>query len=168
MANSFQIKQQTYTRWCWAAVSVSTKLYFSPDSPLTQCNLAARVTGDDRCCEVPLPSELNRSELLQTALTDASVPYQTLPDTALPFDDIRTQINESLPVCARIGWPGQDAGHFVVVYGFGVSPSGEQWVDVADPFNGYWSMPYNDFTHSYQGDGQWTDTFLTQPPIGGN
>jgi hypothetical protein len=168
MASSFQIQQQMYSRWCWAAVGASTKLYLSPDSPLTQCRLAARVTGDDGCCDAHLPPGLDRSEPLQNALDDASVPYQTLPGIALAFAAIRTQINESLPVCARIGWPGQNAGHFVVVYGFGVSPSGEQWVDIADPFYGYWTVPYEYFIHSYQGDGEWTDSFLVQaPPAGG-
>ena len=164
MASPFQMQPQEYFHWCWAAVGASIRNYFFPASAWKQCQMATRVTGDNRCCDVPLPSELDESAHLQDTLDGTDVPYQVLAAVPLPFDNFRTQINNSVPVCARIQGPGQGGGHLVVVYGYGVLNPQEQWVDIADPFWGYWTIPYDYFVHSYQGYGEWSDTFLIQPP----
>ena len=166
MKNPFEIEQEAESRWCWAAVGVSVKRYFSPTSTLRQCELANKVIGDEKCCDRPLPHGLNRSEPLQDVLSNPDVDAlkKTLPGIALPFEDIRTQIDASYPVCVRVGWPGQNSGHFIVIYGWGLLQSGEQWVDVADPFFGYWTIPYDQLVDQYQGSGIWTDTFLTEMP----
>ncbi len=162
MPDSFQMEQQSEPNWCWAAVSVSVKHYFFPGSIIEQCDLANRVLGETTCCDVPLPAGLDRSAHLEDALTDVSVSYKILPGVAMTFDAIRAQINNSFPVCARIGWTGQNRGHFVAVCGFGVSATGEHWVDIADPFFGNSTIPYDEFVQAYQGDGEWTDTFMIE------
>jgi hypothetical protein len=176
MASSFQIEQQLESEWCWAAVGVSVQRYFPPNSPLQQCQLASnvlsRIGGNPVDCCLH-PDDFDVSEHLEYALggpQTGGINVLKGIGPRLPFEQIQAQIKDSLPVCVRIEWPGLDRGHFVVIYGYGVTKSREQWVYVADPFYEYWLVPYNQFLDFYQGDGRWTDTYLVQPPppTGGN
>ena len=165
MTNTFQMESQAQTEWCWAAVGATINRYFSPDVILEQCQLAtALLPGNPSCCAKPLPAGANAPAPLQDALTFIGALKETKAQTALPFNDIQTQINTSFPVCARIGWRGELRGHFIAIWGFSVTASGEQWVDVADPFFGDSTIPYTELVHSYQQDGEWTDTFLVKKP----
>jgi hypothetical protein len=165
MPDSFPIQKQPQdSNWCWAAVGVSVNDYFLPGSALRQCELATHILNDPGCCGTP-PTGLDKTAYLQDVLRRLSVlrePPQA--GIALAFEDIRTQIDASLPVCVRIGWPDQSRGHFVVICGYAVSASGEQWVDIADPYFENSTTSYNDFVHAYQGNGEWTDTFLLKEP----
>jgi hypothetical protein len=165
MANLFPMEQQAHSEWCWAAVGVSIERYFSPASHLKQCELANEVLGSDKSCNDQMPPELNTAEYLQNVLRHLGALHQTL-EGPLAFCDIYTQIvGERLPVCAEIEWFGLlPGGHFVVVYGCPVTASGEQWVDVADPFYGFSTMLYDEFVNSYLDDGEWAYTFLVKQP----
>lgn len=167
MPSAFQIeKQPQNSNWCWAAIGVSVNRYFLPNTNLTQHDLASQILNAPGNHSTP-SSGTNKTAHLQRVLRHLNVLNEP-PRTGivLPFDDVRAQIKASLPVCVRIGWPDQLGGHFVVIRGFAVSVSGRQWVDIADPSFDDSIMPYNDFVRFYQGVGQWTDTFLLQPPLG--
>ncbi|MDQ2843696.1 MAG: hypothetical protein M3Y72_22180 [Acidobacteriota bacterium] len=165
MADSFPIECQTECFWCWAAVGVSVNRYFTPNSPLTQCELATHILPTHPpCCENPLPPNADVSAHLQDVLSTLGALQGSPTSGPAAFADIRTQINESFPVCARVAWPGQDLAHFVVICGFAVSSSGEPWLDIADPFFPNSTVPYNEFAQAYQGSGIWTDTFLVKQP----
>lgn len=155
--------------WCWAAVGVSVDHYFRRNSTLRICELAGQILHTAGTCDKQ-PSGLGETAHLEDVLRHLQLLNE--PPRAgviLCFDQIRTQINASLPVCVRIGWPDQVSGHFVIICGFAVSASGEQWVDVADPAFDDSIMLYDDFVNIYQGVGQWTDTFLVQTsPNGAN
>jgi hypothetical protein len=164
MAHLYRMEQQEYDEWCWAAVGLSVNQYFSPSSPMKQCELANTVLTSTDCCNTPLPQGRNTSAELQIVLSDLGVLQGT--DLPLSSADIYTQIvSNSLPVCVRIGWFGQSSNaHFVVICGCPVTASGEQWLDIADPFYGDSTVPYQDFVHSYLNAGEWTATFLVKQP----
>ena len=164
MSDSFQMEKQPQdSNWCWAAVGVSVNRYFSPDSTLELCDLASQILNDPGCCGDP-PSGLDKTAFLQDVLRHLNLLREPPETSSALFDDVRAQTNASLPVCVRIGWPDQSRGHFVAIRGFARSASGEQWVDIADPYFQDSTIPYDDFVQAYQGDGEWTDTFLLKQP----
>jgi Papain-like cysteine protease AvrRpt2 len=161
MAKSFQMEPQEHPDWCWAAVCQSIECYFSGSLP-KQCEIADTVLGKKNCCTEPLDTAAH----LEVGLKRLGALQETMPGVALSFNEIYTQIvRNSLPVCVRIGWHGQNRGHFVVIWGCPVTASGEQWLQVADPFYGYSIMRYEEFVHSYLHAGEWTDTFLVKKPV---
>jgi papain like cysteine protease AvrRpt2 len=161
MANPFEMVKQTEMEWCWAAVGASMSQYFSPNSALVECRVATLVTGDHSCCDPIPPDSVDIPEKLQDVLGKLqALQVDAKANFVLPFSDIQTQINAGLPVCARITWFGEFAAHFVVIYGWGISASGDQWVDVGDPFFLNSTVLYQNFVNSYQDAGEWTDTFL--------
>jgi hypothetical protein len=163
MPNAFQMNIQEHPDWCWAAVGQSIRRYFS-GSRMEQCEIANEVLRQTDCCKRPLPSNLDTTAHLEAVLSRLGVLQETKTGVVLSFDDIHAQIvGKRLPICVRIGWHGQNRGHFVVVWGCPVTATGEQWVDIADPFYGYSAMPYDHFVHSYLHAGEWTDTFLVKP-----
>ena len=161
MGDTFPIEHQIAHNWCWAAVAVSVHHYLSPDTNLRQCELASRLLNHDpRCCEDPVPDDLDRPQQLDDALTAAKIVNH--PKPPLNFREIREQIDAGLPVCARIGWIGQNSGHAVVICGCPVSANGEQWVDIADPFFPNSTIRLDEFSNSYEGAGEWAESFLVE------
>ncbi len=164
MADAFEMeKQPQNSNWCWAAVGVSVNRYFLPDSPLEMCDLAGQILNDPDTCKVP-PSGLDKTGHLENVLRYLGLLKEPPELGALDFDNIRAQINASLPVCVRIEWSDQVSGHFVVISGFARSASGDLWVDVADPYYENATVLYDEFVHAYLGDGEWNYTFLVQQP----
>jgi hypothetical protein len=154
--SQFQMQPQQESNWCWAAVSVSVERYFVPQSTLTQCQVAGKLLGHNDCCLGS--AACNQPAFLEDALADAGRPAVIKPPLA--FADVRQQIDAGKPVCARIAWDGGTRGHFVVICGYQQLPTGEQLVEVADPFYAGSKVDFNEFATSYQGSGQWTDAYL--------
>ena len=157
MASTFQMEKQIEPNWCWAAVSVSVGRYFFPQSTSTQCKVAGTVLSRTDCCAEP--AACNQPAHLEAGLKAVNRPPNILV-RALTFDEIRKQIDQQRPVCVRIAWNGGPRGHFVVISGYQLLRSGIQQINVADPFYADSSIDYNDFVFDYQGNGQWTATFL--------
>jgi|SRR5450755_1359974 hypothetical protein len=163
MPNPFQIVKQTEGEWCWAAVAASIKNYFSLNTPpLRDCDVANSVFKTTGLCgPATVPDRFDTGQRLQDVLH--------LPDddvraeTVLSFEGIQTQIAASTPVCVRIVWSGEFGAHFVVIYGWGISASGDRWVDVADPHYANSTILYENLVGSYQDAGEWRDTFLVKP-----
>jgi Papain-like cysteine protease AvrRpt2 len=152
--------------WCWAAVGVSIAKYFSPKSDWTQCKLAEKVLRRADCCADPVPPGCNQAQKLEDALTAVNALRQPLTQSA-PFKQIRAEIDSGLPLCAGLEWHdklGDKAGgHFVVICGYSVSAAGDQWLEVADPFYGNSTVPYDQFRTEYRHSGIWQETFLVHP-----
>lgn len=163
MRNIFEVQEQQELNWCWAAVTSSVHRYFTPHPPLGQCQIATATLGGN-CCVQPVPDDLNSPHSLEDVLINFGA-HAVLEHNPLSFQDLKKQIDNSLPVCAYIQWPGgPDRGHFVVLIGYGLT-GGVEWVDVADPFHGYQCVPYKVFRLAYQGIGTWAYTYRLQPPI---
>ena len=169
-ADTFQIEEQTEFEWCWAAVGVSINRYFRPDSKMRQCDLATKILvpllADPKLttgCQDPVPPKLDIQADMKDVLTFLGS-LSSAEVGALSFEATRDQILSGYPVCARIGWFPGDRGHFVVIRDCAITESGEQWVDVADPFYGSSTIPYTELVNSYKSNGKWTATYLLKRP----
>jgi hypothetical protein len=165
MPNSFQIVKQTEREWCWAAVGASIKNYFSSGAPpLHDCDVANAVFNTAGLCgPAPVPDQFDTAQRLQDALQGNLQADGVKAETVLSFEEIQTQLAASSPVCVRIVWSGEFGAHVVVIYGWGISASGDRWVDVADPFYANSTILYQNLVGSYQDAGEWRDTFLVKP-----
>ena len=163
MQTIFNCEQQEYENWCWAAVSASVYDYLYPHARMKQCEVASKVLSNE-CCVQPLPDPLNAAASLEDAFQSIHV-AQSLQGEPIAFQEVRAHLDNALPVCVRIQWRGQDRGHFVIIIGYGVAKSGEEWIDLADPFFGYMCVPYSWFRNSYQEIGRWDESFLIHAPV---
>lgn len=169
MATSFQIETQLKLNWCWAAVASTVSKYFFPDLPLTQCAIAEGVLHPGVNCCTDSTSVCDQQAALEAALaTVNTLQSKSLNNQPVPgfltFGLIRKQIDASKPVCARIQWYGEPGGHFVMISGYSISQSGEQWVDIADPYYDDSTVPYEQFVSAYLDAGAWSDTYLVDQP----
>lgn len=154
------MEKQRQSEWCWAAVALSIERYFSPYSLWGQCGIAAQVLKRDTtaCCEKP--QNHNEPAPLEAALGAV----QRLSKTSrgpLDFKQVCNELDAGRPVCLRIKWTGEGA-HFVVLTGYKVSAAGFRTVDVADPLYPDSTRAFDGFPTTYQGGGEWTDTFLVR------
>ena len=169
MGVDLQMQQQT--NWCWAAVGTSTTLFFDRMSPLTQCNLAGsflKQTPGFCCSEGNAAGPIcNATAFLSAVLTSTST-LVSFTEGTLPLQSIRAQINNAVPIAARIGWSG-GGGHFVMVTGIGPDdPRGDNFtlVEIEDPSQsdyGSHFVPYATLVSGYRGVGTWTHYYLLKP-----
>lgn len=155
----FKIQDQEQDLWCWAAVAASIDDYFSPGASKSQPVIAARVLGQSSCVGV-IP-DCNRTAKLQDALEVVERLEKDVTH-ALEFSEICRQIDQKLPVCARIRWFGTGA-HFVVITGYGISKSGKQLLMIQDPWYPESTLTYEEFGSAYLlGRGEWSDSFYVK------
>jgi Papain-like cysteine protease AvrRpt2 len=167
---AFVMETQELKRWCWAAVAVSVKHFFSAGSALTQCQVATPVLIQEGkipvariCC---LTKNLcNFTANLQDALNLPSTNnLRQIVTAPLPFDgaqSVKSEIGRpsNTPIAARIGW-SNGGGHFIALIGYKEYGSGAQTVHVADPYYGPSWQYYDDLLDFYLEDGAWSDSFL--------
>ncbi len=154
----FGMEHQLQTEWCWAAVTSSVDHFFSAASSCTQCQLANDQLGQSTCCADGSNANCNCPWFLERSL--GSVKHlRSYSAGSVPFSDVTREIDQKVPLCARIGW-SEGGGHFVAVYGYDeVNPL--QLVFVADPWWGVSQVPYDAFANQYRGDGTWTHSYFT-------
>ena len=155
----FLMEKQKQSEWCWAAVALSIERYFSPYSVWGQCGIAAQVLPDakDSC---DYPQNHDKPAQLEVALAAVSRLKETRKG-AMKFEDLQRELDAGSPVCVRIKWTG-DGAHFVVLTGYRVSASNLRVVDIADPLYPDSTRAFDDFPSTYQGGGEWTDSFLVK------
>lgn len=169
MGVDLQMQQQD--NWCWAAVGTSATLFFTPNSSLTQCSLANQVLNQAPgfCCNVSNAAgpQCNQCADLSQALTTTGT-LASFAEATLPLQSIRAQINNAVPIAARIGWD-TGGGHFVMVTGVGPDdPQGDNFtlVEVEDPSQSYYGshfVTYATLVKGYRGLGTWTHYYLLKP-----
>jgi hypothetical protein len=169
MGVDLQMQQQT--NWCWAAVGTSTTLFFDPKNLLTQCSLAGgflKQTPGFCCSEANAGGPVcNQFSFLSQVLTSIDS-LASFAQTTLPLQSIRAQINNAVPMAARIGWSG-GGGHFVMITGVGPDdPRGDNFtfVEIEDPSQSYYGshfVPYATLIQGYRGSGTWTHYYLLKP-----
>ncbi len=153
------IEKQQKTHWCWAAVAQSVARYYMPDKAWTQCGIVKTALNLDSCCDHPdTNEECDRDEHLEDALDAIGCKYEAV-EHALPFEQVRSEIDADRPVCARIEWPDR-TGHFVIISGYRVMKSGRHQVMVQDPQRGASWRGYVGFQKAYRLTGRWTATFM--------
>jgi hypothetical protein len=154
------MQPQQQTNWCWSAVSVSVKLFFSPGYAITQCDQANSQLGQTTCCANGSSSACNIPWYLDRALSGLGNLAGVFVGTT-SFSAVQTQINSTRPVGCRIGWAG-GGGHFVAIDGCDPA-SPNQLLTIKDPIYGTSILAYMIFSTAYQGSGSWTHSYLTQP-----
>jgi len=169
MGVDLQMQQQT--NWCWAAVGTSTTLFFDPTNALTQCALAGAFLKQSPgfCCTGTNGGgpQCNTTASLSAVLTSTGT-LMSVTQGTLPLQGVRAQINNAVPIAARIGWDG-GGGHFVMVTGVGPDdPRGDNFtlVEIEDPSQsdyGSHFVPYATLVKGYRGSGTWTHYYLLQP-----
>lgn len=158
----FPMQQQKNTLWCWAAVASSIDAYFRPVGFAEQCDVAKKVLGHTDCCIEPTPTRCNKRASLRTALEKVGH-FDQIVEGWLTFDEIRRQRDLNLVVGVRTRWRDGKA-HFVVIAGYAISESGQEWVVVKDPLYEDENVPYEEFRTSYHtNDGVWTHSYLVKP-----
>jgi hypothetical protein len=167
----FDLQMQEQSSWCWSAVGTSVKLFFDTKSPLTQCSLAGTFLSQPAgfCCNPTNAggAQCNQFAFLSQVLTSTDNLASFAPNT-LALQDIRAQINNAVPIAARIGWDG-GGGHFVTVTGVGPDdPRGDNFtlVEIEDPSMSYYGshfVPYATLVKGYRGLGTWTHHYLLKP-----
>lgn len=154
------MQTQQQANWCWSAVSVSIKLFFSPGTSITQCDQANRQLSQTTCCGTGGADVCNVTWYLYRALSGLGNLAAAII-SIIPFDDLVTQIRAGRPVGCRIVWLGGGA-HFVAIDGCDPA-SPNQLITVKDPISGTSVLAYDTFATSYQGVGSWAETCLTKP-----
>lgn len=169
--STFPLEHQEKAYWCWAAVALAVKEYFSPATNLTQCSLAKKVlvAKEDLdpatdCCQPD--SRCNSPAKLQDALAMTNNLSSIQPPLA--WDDIKAQLSYALPrpVCVRIEWDDHSGAHFIAIYGYREFTSGVRQVLVADPLFTAGTAAYvlyEDVLNFYDQFGYWSHTFLVTP-----
>lgn len=89
-------------------------------------------------------------------------PPPTIVSTGtLTFEEVCREIDRRRPIGVGITWDS-GGGHFVVIRGYRLLSSGARQVYVADPLNPSSLVDFDEFTFSYFGDGEWTETDLVR------
>ncbi|MFW9080945.1 papain-like cysteine protease family protein [Pseudomonas sp. P2757] len=147
---NFSMQPQTQTNWCWAAVSASVGNYYGTGS-WTQCGVASSEL-DRNCCNQPGPC--NVYGYLDSALRTTRS-YNGMNQGSLQMSAIQNQINMGRPIGLRCAWYGGGA-HFLVICG-----TNGNYLLIADSIYGYSTRALNSFPGSYNGGGNWTNTYFT-------
>lgn len=153
---NFTVEHQRQTQWCWAAVTSSVAAYYRR-SNWPQCRVVTVGLGQAACCASGSSAECNKPWYLDKALdlVGSLGAFTSLP---LPLQEVRSEIDAGRPIGVRIGWGG-GGGHFVAIGGY----SGQDVVDVHDPWFGHSSVDLMTFRARYQGNGRWTHSYRTTP-----
>lgn len=158
------MQKQEAPDWCWDAVAVSVAKYFDPKSALEQATFAEHVL------DVTSAAEADQPFYLQNALESIGKLSEN-PQGFMKFADIQQQLVAELPVCVHIAWK-EGGSHYVVISGYGKSPTGAPQVYVSDPIlqdGNVIVWDYDAFVMAYDpsyannAEGAWVDTCLVHP-----
>jgi hypothetical protein len=167
----FVEEDQQASEWCWIALAVSVKHHFDTASNMRQCELAKVLLGiRSPCCTKSgsVPKVCDKPGRLEDALGHPSVDHLAQGTAAhanprdggaMTFAEIQAQIDNSLPFCIFIKWPGKNVGHFILISGY-LESGGKQYVYVNDPLFGSGPQPYNRVVSNYNLEhGTWQSTY---------
>ncbi len=158
----FTMQHQQQTQWCWAATSVSVRLFYRPFSGWTQCRMANAEKGQTTCCTTGSSPACNQPHVLDAPLDRVDC-LDRMQAGTVGYATIRAEINAGRPLAWRIGWSG-GGGHFAVIEGYRINRG--QWVAIDDPWYGASDVALTTLTGgTYQGTGTWTHTYFTQRPL---
>ena len=161
---------QEQSNWCWAAVTqavrdwagsaatqpdIATSHIQASGRPYTCVPPNAAVTAGRNCAPAhQCQGSCNDQHILSVVLGENGRLQQALPVTPT-FTQVKALLDADLPVPCRVKW-NQQAGHFIMVYGWTIDASGEEKVHVLDPATAAAGAPvsariwrFSDFVTSY-------------------
>ena len=158
---------------CEVANKVLPKAHPPIPLPPSDCGCCCHCCCDPRSCNKPAELERALKEIYKWRLTlkQRSIPAPSnvkpvTPPTivstgTLTFEEVCREIDNRRPIGVGITWDS-GGGHFVVIRGYRLLSSGARQVYVADPLNPSSLVDFDEFTFSYYGDGEWTETDLVR------
>ena len=158
-ALNFTMQRQTQTNWCWAATSASVARFYDQNTTWTQCTIANGELGRNDCCGTGAAGPCNQLHVLDAPLTRVGH-FNRMVNGTITRDDLRSEIVQGRPVCARTAWSGGGA-HFVAIAGFNFLRT-DDLIEIHDPVSGVSNVDYDVFTTSYLGSGSWTHSYFTR------
>ena len=159
-ALNMTMERQLETNWCWAAVSVSVRKFYTPGSPVTQCQIANQQLSTGTCCANSSSATCNKPWFLNRALAGMGA-LNAMSNGTLPFTSVQIEIDNTRPLGCRIGWR-LGGGHFVCIDGYASVATGD-FVTILDPWYGTTTETYSNFSTNYRSSGSWTHSYTTNP-----
>lgn len=154
----FHIAMQEQTYWCWAAVSQGIAHFYDYKRRITQSYIASKVLNRD--CNAPFSNQsvCNRKQFIEDALQRVGRPAKR-SDRNLIFFRLANYISKGHPMPCRIQWAKDQAGHFIVTYGYQTDyPGRGSFVFVADPWDGYSDYSFRAFVRNESFT--WTNSYF--------
>ncbi len=161
-ALAFLGQSQEQSNWCWAAVATGVS-HFYGRSHWSQCGVANATLGRFDCCGTGAADQqkCNRPYYLEGALQTTGHLFDT-EARPLTFVEVEAEIDNGRPVGCRVGWR-DGTGHFLVLVGYYTGPSGQVYIEIDDPIFSTSRSAFDEFASLYQGGGDWTHSYLTEP-----
>lgn len=168
---NFTMQSQEGDNWCWAAVAVSVSRFYNSGSTWTQCSLAtAELT---QSTEQPVPVNTNCCNTPETCdvIWYLSTPLRrtgnlnTWADARASWEQLKTEIKNTRPLCVRVRWNGGTQAHFLAIVGYTEQDAGSSLpntIELRDSIHGNSTHNWNDFARTYQGGATWTSSFYTE------
>ena len=153
---------QEQSNWCWAAVATSVA-HFYGHHHWGQCDVADATLGRRDCCGTGATDQqkCNRPYYLESALLRTGN-LLGMESRALTFAEVEVEINKARAIGCRVGWR-DGTGHFLALVGYSIAPSGRAYVHIDDPIFSTSRSAFDEFASLYQGGGDWTHSYLTEP-----
>jgi Papain-like cysteine protease AvrRpt2 len=151
-----RMEPQQQTNWCWAAVGVSIKKFYRPDSSLLQCELASMEFRED-CCSNPkahdkpwfITNTLKRVGHYKDGEGGSYI---------VSMDEVQREIVNGRPIVCKVEWE-TGGEHYICIRGY----IGDRYLRIEDPLHGTVLWPYDELKTHYLGNGTWTETYRTKP-----
>lgn len=154
---AFEMQQQEWSNWCWAATASSISQYFHGDDYVPQEEIVGRSLG------LPPPwipdKTWDRGSPMLTGLRIVGCDDLTYSGSA-SIRQVMRQLDHGNPVCVQIKWPTKGR-HAVVVHGCWVDEDGEDHFLVGDPgLEDSLPVPGKELRRDYlQQGGCWVQTY---------
>jgi hypothetical protein len=155
---AFPMQSQEQANWCWSAVSTSVARFFDSGSQWTQCSVANTTLGETTCCVQGDGPNCNKPWTLDSALRVVGH-FRSKQSSPVGFQGVRGEIGNDRPVGIRVAWDASSA-HFLVIDGWRVADSGQQYYFVSDSIFGRSIWERSRLENSYQNVGTWTHSYL--------
>ena len=166
------IPQQEQSNWCWVAVGSGIASFYD-GTVYPQCYVVTIVftkihSGfNTNCCSPTVDASqmpCNAESGADQALDNPRHHFAGNVLSPLDLAEITNQIDQGRPFAAGINWAGGGA-HFVAITGYLlVGTEHAPYVEVQDPASRSSSVyTLRSFTSSYEGNGTWGWTTLSQP-----
>ncbi len=155
-------ERQKQSNWCWAAVATSIAHSYG-DNGWSQCDVADATLGRKDCCGTGAAnqSKCNRPYYLESALQTTGHLFD-MEARALTFAEVEVEVDKGRAIGCRVGWR-DGTGHFLAVVGYSTGASGRAYIEIDDPIFLTSRSAFDEFASLYQGGGDWTHSYLTEP-----
>ncbi|WP_282126775.1 C39 family peptidase [Marinifilum flexuosum] len=157
---SINVEQQKKSRWCWAAITRATGLYYE----------TSNLSQEEIVKELLIDAEFNENLYTKSEIEEKNINFKL--DVALKyveafshwsagkpsFERIQFEINQGRPFCARIEW-FKSGAHYILIKGYNAN---QRTIFIDDPLHGFHIEKYKNFPDEYNKSGAvWTETFWT-------